>query len=144
MKNNPLITSLQESGAKMTAQRIAICDWLADNADHPTAAEVHEALSTQFPTMSLATVYNTLGLLAELDLVHAVGTTPDGSMRYDPNTTPHINLKCTNCGNIIDVMDADLSVFDGLAPAYGFEIEDVQIVIHGICNTCKSEMRDTE
>ena len=89
VKGNPLIDGLRHAGAKLTAQRLAVCDWLYGNESHPTAADVYQALSEQFPTMSLATVYNTLSLLAELDLIHEVGSADDGSTRYDPKTAPH-------------------------------------------------------
>jgi Fur family peroxide stress response transcriptional regulator len=139
--DNPLISGLREAGAKLTAQRLAICNWLRGNDSHPTVADVYQALCDDFPTMSLATVYNTLSLLTELDLIHEVGTADDGSMRYDPKTAPHINLACRRCGRIIDVDGVDLSHFEQLAPEYGFKVADVNIVLHGVCAECGNVRR---
>ena len=142
MKTNPLIDGLRRAGAKMTPQRLAICTWLYGNTSHPTAADVYAALQGVFPTMSLATVYNTLSLLADLDLIHEVGTAPDGSTRYDPNTAPHLNLICNRCQRIIDVEDVDLSKLGSIASAYGFEVADVNVSLHGLCAECQRELAE--
>ena len=137
---NTLVAGLRRAGAKMTAQRLAICDYLDGNDRHPTAAEVYEVLRPQFPTMSLATVYNTLGLLAELDLIHEVGATTDGSARYDPNMTPHLNLICMRCADIIDVEDVNLAPLEELSRARGFRVADVNVAVHGLCAKCQLEL----
>lgn len=144
MIENPLIQGLRKAGAKLTAQRLAICNWLYGNTSHPTAADVYEALRHDFPTMSLATVYNTISLLADLDLIHEVGPAEDGSTRYDTNTTPHVNLVCRHCNTIIDVLDVDLSALATLGPSYGFEVADVNVVLHGLCAACRAEMQQAQ
>ena len=141
---NSLIKGLKDSGAKLTAQRLAICDWLHNNADHPTAADTYDALSVQFPTMSLATVYNTLSLLVDLDLIHEAGTAGDGSTRYDPKTAPHLNLVCTHCHEIIDVDEVDLSAFKELARQNGFNVTGIKVMIHGLCGDCQQEASEAE
>jgi Fur family peroxide stress response transcriptional regulator len=136
MEDNPLILRLQSSGATITAQRIAICKWLYENHAHPTAADVHAALHNTFPTMSLATVYNTLGLLETLGLVYQVGLSAEGIKRYDVNTRRHINLVCQNCGKILDAYDDEL--LDKVTQAMqslGFRAREV--VVHGLCKDCK-------
>lgn len=141
-QGNPLVEGLRQAGAKMTAQRLAICEHLADSDDHPTAADIYEALQPEFPTMSLATVYNTLSLLADLDLIHEVATAPDGSTRYDPHTAPHLNLICTNCHRIVDVDDVDLSQLRQLSSAHGFAVADVNVAVHGLCAACQQLLAD--
>lgn len=139
-EKNRLIEGLRAAGAKMTAQRLAICEYLAGNEQHPTAADVHRALRTAYPTMSLATVYNTLSLLAELDLIHEIASPSDGSTRYDPQVAPHLNLICTNCNRIIDVNDVDLSQIETLSARYGFQIADVNVALHGLCAECRTKL----
>lgn len=128
----------------MTAQRLAICEYLEDNDEHPTAADVYEALQVEFPTMSLATVYNTLSLLVELDLIHEIGATPDGSTRYDPHTAPHLNLLCTRCQRIVDINDIDLSELNRLSVARGFQVYDVNVTVHGLCPDCQRAVAEGE
>lgn len=141
---NRLEVGLRRAGAKMTAQRLAICEYLDANTSHPTAADVYEALRGRFPTMSLATVYNTLGLLVDLDLIHEVATAPDGSTRYDPDNEPHLNLICTNCHRIIDVDELDMSQLTRLSAAHGFQIADISVAVHGLCLTCQKQINATE
>ncbi len=142
IQDNPLIEGLRAAGAKITAQRIAICNWLYGNHSHPTAAAVYEALRDDFPTMSLATVYNTLSLLEKLDLIHEIGRASDGSARYDADTEPHLNLVCTVCERVIDIPDVvDSSELERAAAEHGFQIHDASFVAHGICADCQ---RDAE
>src|SRR5262249_26897232 len=59
---------LNEHGVQPTAQRIAICRYVLCEADHPTAEDVKKWADANFPKMSLATVYNTLGILVAAGL----------------------------------------------------------------------------
>ncbi len=58
-----LLTALKAQGKRITPQREAICRLLARSDEHPTARQIYETLKAQFPSMSLATVYNTLDVL---------------------------------------------------------------------------------
>ncbi|MFZ2197327.1 MAG: transcriptional repressor, partial [Thermodesulfovibrionales bacterium] len=51
-------------GFKLTPQRLAILSYLEGNKEHPSAEEIFRAVSDQYPTMSFATVYNTLAALS--------------------------------------------------------------------------------
>lgn len=139
-----MIEGLRREGGRITAQRIAICEWLLHAEVHPTAAEVYEALLPQFPTMSLATVYNTLSTLESLDLLHPLGRSTDGSQRYDVSLSPHVNLLCLRCGSVIDVHDVDLSALEAAAAALGFNVEHSNIVIHGLCQACQTQERERQ
>jgi Fur family transcriptional regulator, peroxide stress response regulator len=135
MENNPLIVGLRESGITVTAQRIAICRWLYDKHTHPTAAEVHGALQDLFPTMSLATVYNTLNLLEQHNLIYFVDLNLDGIKRYDVHSRRHINFVCKFCGKIIDVYDETLmNTVKKAMELHSLNLQE--IVAHGICLDC--------
>ena len=56
--SNPstLTTSLQKAGMRVTPQRVAICELLANSHEHPTAAMIYEELKPRFSSLSLATV----------------------------------------------------------------------------------------
>ena len=136
-EGNLLIAGLREAGARITTQRIAICRWLGNNESHPTASDVYTALNGQFPAMSLATVYNTLSMLVDLNLLHEVGPAADGSMRYDPNVQPHFNLVCIRCGRIVDAEEPIPGTIGKLAARYGFALDDHSIALHGICPDCQ-------
>ncbi len=143
VSSNPMIDGLRNNGARITAQRIAICEWLEACLTHPTAADVYDALHERYPTMSLATVYNTLSTLAALDLIHEIGQAEDGSIRYDPHIDPHVNLVCSRCQRIID-LEMDLSLIQQAAIAAGFTPDHTTAVVHGLCADCHAELKQDQ
>ncbi len=137
MKSPAELTELfRTRGLKVTPQRQAIFRILHGAETHPTAESVYAAVTSEMPTVSLRTVYQTLndlaemGELAQLDL----GT---GSSRFDPNLDEHHHLVCNGCGRIVDV-DADTS---GLRVAarqrHGFDIDTTEVVFRGMCPDCR-------
>jgi Fur family peroxide stress response transcriptional regulator len=72
-----------------------------NSKDHLTAEQVYQAVKKKYPTLSPATVYQTLRLLTEIGLLQELGF-GDRVSRYDPDTSPHNNIVCKNCGKIQD------------------------------------------
>ena len=101
-----LIEIFRSKGLKATHQRIVITQRVLRSKNHPTAEEVFEKVQRIYPTLSPSTVYNTLKLLKEINLVNELAF--NEISRFDPNTKPHINLVCETCGKIIDVEDKKL------------------------------------
>ena len=99
---NHLAQLLQSSGTPLTPQRLAVLRFLEGNTHHPTAAQILEAVTADFPVVSRATVYNTLSLLEELGALRTVRG-GDGTLRYDPNVTPHHHLCCPHCDRLVDL-----------------------------------------
>src|SRR5688572_10463343 len=90
---------LREAGLRSTPQRLAVVREVF-RRNHPTASEVFETVRQQFPTIGLATVYNTLRSLTERGYVREL---PFGdATRFDVNVTTHANLVCNRCGRIED------------------------------------------
>ena len=69
-----LMARCRGRGVKLTPQRLAIFEYLSRHPGHPTAEEVYRAVLARYPTLSFATVYKTLELLAEMgaEVVHPV------------------------------------------------------------------------
>jgi Fur family peroxide stress response transcriptional regulator len=122
-------------GIKLTPQRLAILDYLEGNTAHPSVEEIYREVSKRFPTMSVATVYNTLEALAERGSVLALTIDPQ-KKRYDPNTRHHHHLICTRCRKIEDVhADFDLAV-PGIRDK-GFEVKGSHVEFYGLCPHCR-------
>ena len=122
-------------GLKLTPQRMAIMAFLEGNVQHPSADDVYRAVKRAFPTMSFATVYNTLETLKQRGTLIELTGDPD-KKRFDPNTAPHHHLICTGCRKIVDVMadiqlDADESAFAG------FQVTGKHIEFTGLCPDCQ-------
>jgi len=129
-------TLLQGAGLRLTPQRLAIANEVLAQ-DHPTAAEVYEAVRSQFPTMGLATVYATLNVMVEHGLLRPLAF--ENAVRFDANVTPHANLICTSCGRITDYDGCDDVVRDlrtRAAHDAGFELEEHRLDLYGRCALC--------
>lgn len=126
----------RDIGLKLTPQRMAILDYLDGNTDHPSADEIYRAVSGKFPTISFATVYNTLETLRKRGGVLELTIDP-GKKRFDPNTEPHHHLICVRCKKIADIHSSyDLTLSQ--ADKNGFEILGNHIEFYGICPKCQN------
>jgi len=124
----------RDLGIKLTPQRIAILDYLEGNVTHPSAEDVYRAVLRKFPTMSFATVYNTLETLKDRGMVRELTGDP-GKKRFDPNSRPHHHLICTQCRRIVDVqVEFRLPVAE--QDRAGFEITGNHIEVYGTCPVC--------
>ena len=95
------IEHIKTDKIRITPQRRAIIRYLADSKKHDTAEDIYEALIDNYPNMSMATVYNTLNLLLNYNLVRQIRT--DGSSaHYDFNVEEHYHIVCKHCGKIQD------------------------------------------
>jgi Fe2+ or Zn2+ uptake regulation protein len=138
-----MLSDLKRAGLKLTPQRIAIVHLFAGDASHPTAQDLFERLRSNFPSMSFATVYNTLDALARAGcagLVRLPGRRGDAA-RFDPNTGPHHHAVCDGCGAVIDIAAATLAPTPGAARklrrmAPGFSVRSVERIYRGLCSRC--------
>src|ERR1700736_1669652 len=106
-----MLRDLKRAGLKLTPQRMAIVRLFAEDDSHPTAQDMSERLRPTFPSMSFATVYNTLDTLAKAGLAGIVrlpGKRGDAA-RFDPNTTAHHHAVCDGCGAVLDLAAGTLA-----------------------------------
>lgn len=122
-------------GLKLTPQRLAILGCLEGNKTHPSAEEIYNEVAKKFPTMSLATVYNTLEVLRRKGEVQELTIDPD-KKRFDPDTGPHHHLICTGCKRIVDVR-VDYSPTLPAGEDKDFEILGSHIEFYGLCPECR-------
>ena len=146
-KRELFLNALRQAGKRITDQRIAICEYLAETTTHPTPYQLFGDLSAQHPEISRATVYNTLNVLQELGAIVEVGF-GDEHTHYETDTSPHINLICLRCHEISDyhgsasLADVQASVEDGGS----FLPLAVRVDVFGFCERCrqrkKAEIRE--
>lgn len=122
---------------KWTPQRLAVLKYLNNNREHPSADDIHSALSRDYPTMSVATVYNVLEFLKETGKVREINIDPE-KRRFDPILTPHYHAICVRCKRIFDLcLNLDLPDLNSKIP--DFQIIDVDIRISVLCAECKEK-----
>ena len=122
---------------KLTPQRMAILAYLNGNKEHPSAEDIHRTIVRTYPSLSLATVYNTLELLKERGQVREVHIDPR-KKRFDPDTADHQHLICTRCRKIVDV-NVEYKVHLPPTERGDFDIIGSHIEFYGICPSCKDK-----
>jgi len=138
-----LLRALREAGLRLTPQRRAICRYLAGTKAHPTAQQIFAAVKPDFPSLSLATVYNTLDALVRLGAVHALGGAGDGAIHYDADTSPHVNLACLRCHRVMDLPCDTVAELDRcVARESGYRILGARLVYYGLCPDCQRAEQD--
>jgi Fur family peroxide stress response transcriptional regulator len=135
-----MLAGVRAAGLRLTPQRMAIVRELAQDDSHPTAQELFDRLRCDLPTMSFATVYNTLAALSAAGLCTALSLSP-GSGRFDPNMELHHHVVCDACGSVRDI---PATLRDSAVPssrrlmsrAPGFEVRYVEQIFRGLCGAC--------
>jgi Fur family peroxide stress response transcriptional regulator len=131
-----IIETLRKNGYKATTQRIAICRFALQSRDHPTAQRIYDEVRKVHPTVSLATVYKTLQILTEHDLIQELDL-PQSQARFDSYVEPHINLVCMRCGKIQDFKDnAAQEMVERVTKKEQFTRTGQRLDIYGMCKTC--------
>ncbi len=135
---------LKEKGLKVTKQRLLILQTLAEHRGmHLAAEEIFEMMKSGYPEMGLATVYRTLQLLYEIQLVDRINL-DDGCIRYEighafegDSKHCHHHLICRTCGRIIPFEDDLLDELEEhIELSTGFHVLDHELKFYGQCREC--------
>jgi len=124
-----LLVALRQSGIQPTAQRLAVAQFVLEARSHPTADEVWEKVRRKSPTLSRATVYNTLNLFVEKGLLRTQAVR-EGALVFDPLVTRHHHFIDEESGEIYDV-PWDAVKVTGEKTLRGYEVKDYQVVMRG-------------
>ncbi|WP_371370746.1 Fur family transcriptional regulator [Sporomusa aerivorans] len=137
----------REREYKLTPQRQIILQVFLDNRDkHLSAEDVHNIVRQQSNDIGLATVYRTLELLSDLDVLQKMDF-GDGRSRYEINETStphhHHHLICLSCGEVREFEDDLLEELENvIAKKSNFTIVDHQVKFYGYCQECRKQRED--
>lgn len=137
----------REREYKLTPQRQIILQVFIDNRDkHLSAEDVHNIVRQQSNDIGLATVYRTLELLSELDILQKMDF-GDGRSRYEMNETStphhHHHLICLYCGKVIEFEDDLLDDLENkISKKSSFTIVDHQVKFYGYCRECREKREE--
>lgn len=126
---NNAISILRQCNIQPTPQRIAVVEYVLKSKAHPSADDVLNHARKKCPTVSRATVYNTLNLLVEKGLL-AMQTIREGAVIFDPNVEKHHHFIDDETGEIYDIPWDQLEV-KGKGKLKDFEILEFQVIMHG-------------
>ncbi len=129
---------LAARGGRLTPQRMAIYEAVVGRTNHPSVETVYEEVRGRFPGVSPATVYAALGLFADLGLIQEIS---GPVRRYDGRASPHVNLVCQRCGQVIDVPDPRLRALErAVAARARFQVKAARFELHGLCPRCRAAL----
>ncbi|MCY6484453.1 Fur family transcriptional regulator [Clostridium aestuarii] len=132
-------TIFKEKKLKLTPQRIAVYKYLCSTKEHPSAEIIYKALHSDYPTMSLATVYKALKTLLSVNLVQELNV-GEGNFRYDANILTHPHIQCISCGRVDDIEEISFENLNEKVKSYtDYKVLSHKIYFYGICNKCKKE-----
>lgn len=138
---------LRKKGLKVTTQRIGVLEVLSDSNDsHLTAEEIYDVVRVKYPDIGLATVYRTIQLLLELQLIDRIEL-DDGCVRYGMGTKDaktqhhHHHLICLSCGRIFSFAGDLLEPLEEyIWNTSGFQVVDHKVKFYGYCKECQKKM----
>lgn len=136
------LAALDRANLRKTPQRIAIVRAFVDDTSHPTAQAIFDRLRRAMPTMSFATVYNTLGALEQAGVCRTLelsGPAGEGGRRFDPMVAPHDHAVCDRCGAVHDVPRKTTTKPE----LDGFVVRAVEKLYRGECQHCRSSSPQT-
>lgn len=123
------ISILRQCDIQPTPQRIAVVEYVLRSTTHPSADDVLTYARRKCPTVSRATVYNTLNLLVEKGLI-GMQTIRERAVVFDPNIEKHHHFIDEDTGQIYDIPWDQLEV-KGKDKLKDFEISEFQVILRG-------------
>ena len=126
-----------EGGARaLTPQRQVVLQVVRGTEAHLTAAEIYDAARQLLPSISFATVYNSLRFLRDEGLISEI-TFGNSASRYDRETGRHDHAVCTECGRLTDFdLDETAALLKLAARRSKFKPQSVHLTLYGLCPDC--------
>jgi len=122
-----------EKGMKMTEQRRVIARVLSDSKDHPDVEEVYRRATAYDPRISIATVYRTVRLLEEAEILarHDFG---DGRARYEEvQDDHHDHLIDMKSGKVIEFHSEEIEEMQRkVAESHGYRLVGHRLELYGV------------
>ncbi len=134
---------LKKNGYKYTIQREVILETLYTSDEHLTPESLHQLIKEKFPELKtgIATVYRTLALLEDSDMVTSLSFGTQGKKYELGAKEHHDHMICTECGAITEFVDASIEERQHkIAEAFGFKMHDHSMQIYGICAKCQKKI----
>ena len=125
---------LESNHINPSVQRIAVMKYMMENDIHPTVDKIYADLLPSMPTMSKATVYNTLRLLVDKKVVKTIFI-EEKNVRYDAITKLHAHFKCKFCDTIYNVPFEESDIPKSIEKS-DHTLSETQVYFFGACKKC--------
>jgi len=131
---------LKRKGYKLTGPRKAIINYLAESQEHPDMQQIFAGIRAEYPSIGMATLYRTLGLLLELDILRAI-TVKKNQLRYELKKPGdhHHHLVCTECSQILEFGSCSFKhISSEIETVTRYSIEYHNLEAYGLCPQCQA------
>ncbi|WP_025272918.1 Fur family transcriptional regulator [Haloglycomyces albus] len=131
-----LAAVLRSRGMRMTPQRQLVLDAIAD-LGHATPEHIHDSVAERVEGINITTIYRTLDLLEELNLVTHTHLSHGAPTYHLAGDRGHAHLVCHRCGKTEEVSPAVFSsARDAIASDSGFVLDIGHVALFGTCAQC--------
>jgi len=133
---------IQINRLKSSKRRDLIFNYISQIKGHFTADEIYQALLKIDQEIGIATVYRTIRLLVDCDILleHTFGEKKGYFEVIDMNSKHHDHLICNLCGKIIEFQsDVIEDNQQKIANQHQFKIKSHKLEIYGVCNECQQQ-----
>lgn len=135
-----LNAQLSEQGYKLTRQRKAVVEVVTRAHSRMSAADVFTQAQRACPDLGLTTVYRTLEILEQIDVIRRVHL-DDGCEAFAPTALEHGHyVVCHHCQATVEFEGCDLThLLERVADQTGFVIEQHWLELVGLCPKCQKK-----
>ena len=129
---------LEGVGVRPTSKRVIVLTELMGEENDVTAQQLHERLRSRGDRLGLATVYRTLGLLAEEGVIDSLSHRP-GELCYRwCGQGHHHHLVCSSCHQVVELDECELEPWlERISAAHGFVTTGHRLEVSGLCGDCR-------
>lgn len=122
----------------LTRQREVVLQVIREADQHLTANEVFDRAKRLLPTISFATVYNSLRFLKDAGHIAEISF-GSGASRFDRRLSRHDHAICSKCGKLVDLeLDFPNELLQTAAAVSKFTPESLEFTLRGLCPECTS------
>ena len=131
-------TLLRARGQRLTEPRRLVWEVLTSSNRHLTAQQIADRVQKANPGVNVSSVYRSLSLFADLDLIRESHLGVDGASRWEPaHPDDNFHLVCEKCGGVEHhAGEIVQTVRAHLGADHGFEAKTVELVATGVCAAC--------
>jgi len=135
--------NIEMKGRAVTSQRKLLLDILRKSGGHISAKELYSRASRRNESISLATVYRSLQLFKELDLVEERRLGQVFCTYEMKESAEHQHLVCRSCGKVIEFESPLIRrLVEALKHEHGFNLTKIELYMEGYCQECAKNASD--
>lgn len=124
---------------ELTKQRQSVLQVIRESDKHLTANEVFDGARRLLPSISFATVYNSLRYLKQEELIGEIRF-DTGAKLYDRRLTRHDHAICDDCGKLVDLeLPLPDELLEVAADRSKFKVASIELTLRGLCPECNHE-----